>query len=708
MPADRLLNTLLQYYQDVHDEPKSEQILGTTVHLLTHLGNPLNLGVLTSQLLTAPAIWQRPGFDLSHALRVVSIYNSAALRVRQDAAEALERKKNHNAAGFVPPLPSQERESGGLKPDDWVRAVVKGADDRSARWQHLLVLTGVLVGFEGNDRRTLSRGLRSTLQQAVVVAANLALQSHAEDGPLAEASIVMALNYAFPLLSEHHQAQLDCDVLLPVMLWAMLREGCGDGLFLQDIARDVTQTVGGSGGGSCSWPQHAPSFAALVELDRRPVMSNMGPLAKMAAFAATHAKDTNVVLQAQDDVVLFSHKLLDAWARNRLSGVEFGLASAALTPDTLQATWPVLWQVLRKIMFGVVATLQAIVSRSLLDPRMLHEAVAPVVAAKSLQILRNIYFVSSVNGNDAFQVYTFTYLTSLDVICRSGAACEKFLGDFRPTDGLALPSAHLQRTLDLYYLNVAEHMPLSLTTEAADALVIKPATAYLGFDGAMSPTMVQIFESAHSAVLSVLSCPQHSALTMQLAPFYIVKLFESFPRRISPRQFRVAFKTVIQMVSPPFPIAAQEPLLGETLLEMLLAAAAAASTTPLEPDEATLAASAESGAETTLQSAQSALVLALVDALPFLPLPLVEEWMDVAARTLNAIADPRLRRPVRERFWDILINGEMDVERSAIGVAWWGTKGGRELVLGGGRTAAPSEELPMMSGALMPPPESKL
>lgn len=711
MPADRLLNTVLLHYQDVHDDAKSEQIIGTTTHLLTHLANPLNLGVLTSQLLTAPAVWHRPTFDLAQALRIVSVYNSAALRVRQDAADALEKKQQERSGGVMgmhwPPPPlgtAPERESGGLKPDEWVRAVVKGADDRSPRWRHLLVLTGVLVGFEGNDRQTLSRGLRNTLQQAVVMAANLALRSHAEDGPLAEASIVMALNYAFPLLSEHHRQQLDCDVLLPVLLWAMLRDqGCVDGAFLHEIARDVTQTVGGAAAGACHWSPQSASFGMLVDMDKRPVMANMGPLAKMTAFAATHARDTNVVLQAQEDLLVFTHKLLDVWARNRLSGVEPALQSAQLSPETLQTTWPALWQVLRKVMFAVVATLQAVVARSLLDAAMLHSAVAPAVAAKSLQILRNIYFISSVNGNDAFQVYTFTYLTSLDVLCRSGAACEKFLSDFRPADGLSVPSAHLQRTLDLFYLNAAEHMPLSLTTDAAaDALIIKPATAYLAFDGAMTPTMVHIFEAAHSAVLSCLSCPQHSALTMQLAPFYIATLFDAFPRRISPRQFRVAFKTVMQMVSPPFPIAAQEPLLGETLLEMLLNHAASASTIPLAPEEGAQAASEESGV--MLMSAQSALVLALVDALPFLPLPLVEEWMAIAAQTLNAIADPQLRRPVRERFWDILVNGEMDVERSAIGVAWWGTKGGREMVLG---RRVPGAEVPMMSGALVTE-ESKL
>lgn len=40
MSSERLLNTVLQYYQDVHDATKTEQILGSTVHLLTELSNP--------------------------------------------------------------------------------------------------------------------------------------------------------------------------------------------------------------------------------------------------------------------------------------------------------------------------------------------------------------------------------------------------------------------------------------------------------------------------------------------------------------------------------------------------------------------------------------------------------------------------------------------------------------------------------------------
>lgn len=683
MPADRLLNTVLQHYQDVHDDAKTEQIIGTTTHLLTQLSNPLNLGVLTSQLLTAPAFWLRHNAGLPNALRIISIYNTAALRVREYEIELLEKRA----------MPAG-REGGGLRCDEWARAVVKGADDRSSRWQHLLVLTGVLMGMEGNDRQSLSRSLRNTLEQAVVTAANLALQTHAEDGPVAEGAIVMCLNYSFPLLSDHYKMQLNCDLLLPMIVFAIVGdEGFADGRFLLDISQNTTETLGAGG---LSWPVQSPSFHALTELDKRPVMSNMGPLARLAGFAAQHAGNTATVIQAQDDLVFFTHRVLDAWSKNRLSNVDPAMESTRLSAETLQHSWPTLWQVLRKLMFSVVAVLQAITSRSLVDPQMLHNVVSSSVASKSLQILRNLYFISSRNGNSAFQVYTFTYLTSIDILSRNGAACETFLAEIRPADSISLPALHLQRTLDLFYLNLAEHLPLSLTTEACDALIVKPAIAYLSQEGPMTPAVVEIFESAHSAVLSVLSCPQHSRLTIEMAPFYIVKLFESFPHNISPRQFRVAFKTVIQMVSPPFPIAAMEPTMSETLLEMLLSYTASASTAPLPPpsDAVSQAASEESGQEVI--SAQSALVLALIDALPFLPLPLVEDWLGIAAQTLNQIAEPRLRVPVKERFWDILVNGEMDVERSAVGVAWWGTKGGREKVLFG-ETGEP----PMMSGAIV-------
>lgn len=692
MPADRLLNTLLQYYQDVHDAAKTDQIYGTTVHLLTQLANPLNLGVLTSQLLTAPAIWHRQDGPRT-AMRIIGIYNTAATRVREYEIESLQRKGEHEAAPVNTNANGNENGGGGLRSEDWTRAVVKGADDRSRRWQHLLVLTGVLVGMEGNDRYTLSTALRNTLEQAVVTAANLALEQNVEDGPSAAASIITALNFAFPLLSEFNRAQINCNALLPIAIWAITGEdGFCDAQFLKAVARDTTERPGHV----LAWTPQSPSSQLVQEMNKQPLMANMGPLSKLAAFAVQNATDTPAVLQAQDALLIFTGRVLDAWSKNRFCEIDPAFEGTHLSLETLQSTWPLLWELFKKLMFGTTAVLQAIVARSLLDPHMLMHNMAPSIASKSLQILRNLFFISSRDGNSSFQVYTFAYMTSIDVLSRDGQACESFLREIRPADAMLFPSTHLQKTLDLYYLNVAEHLPLSLSTDACEVLLIKPATAYLSHEGPMSPATTELFESAHSAMLSVLSVPQHSALTIKITPFYIVRLFDSFPQYISSRQFRVAFKTVMEIVSPPFPIASMESQLSETLLEMLRTNMATAGTALLAATTDSTSRGQEALESEDPLSEQSALVLTLVDSLPFLPLPLVEEWLGIAAQAMNEIADPRLKLPVKKRFWDILINGEMDVERSTIGVAWWGTKGGRELVLFGG-----APQMPMMSGALV-------
>lgn len=714
MPADRLLNTVLQYYQDVHDAPRTEQVIGTTTHLLSHLTNPLNLGVLTSQLLTARALWQHPD-GLRTSIRIISIYNTAAIRVRNDELARL--------SGEQPPLPTppgstNANSGGGLPSDEWVRAVVKGADDRSQRWQHLLVLTGVLMGMEGSERRSLSRSLRGTLETAVVTAANLALERHARDGPLAGTSIVLALNFVFPLLSEFRRSQINCDALLPLTIASLTGapEGFRDGQFLAAIGQDVSAV-----GSVLDWRAGSPSFRALQDMESRPLMGNLGPLAKLAGFAVQNARDTGVVVAAHGALVNLSRNVVGAWQRTALSDADPALDGARLSPETLRATWPVLWQTLRKLLFAVVAVLQAVVTRSLLDPALCADAAAPQTAAASLHILRNLHFVASRDANASFEAYAFVYMASVDAISRFPAASEALLHETRPADAPALRARHVQRTLDLFHLNLAEHLPLTLSTAACDELAIKPALAVLEDDrllsnnsaGAAEPTpfATQVFESAHSAILSVLSCPQHSALTIRMAPFYIVRLFQSFPRLISPRQFRLAFKTVMQMVSPPFPIAAAEPDMSEAILEMLAAHMAHASPAPLPPAKVAGSADPALMAVQDPMSEQSALALALVDSIPFLPLPLVGEWLDVAARALYDVADLAMRDAVRKRFCEMLVSGELDVDRSAVGVAWWGTRGGRELVLYGsahppGVPATPSG--PVMSGALGPHDTSRL
>ncbi|KAL2127675.1 hypothetical protein VTI74DRAFT_10323 [Chaetomium olivicolor] len=700
MSIDRLLTTVLQLYQDVHDDARTEQIYGSTAALLTNLSNPLNLSLLTSQLLTAPAIWGRRD-GMRTCYRIISIYNTAAIHVRRNEIENAKNK-------------GPQRAGGGLSSDAWAAAVLKGADDQSGRWQHLLVFAGVLMGMEAGHRRSLSGGMRKTVEQAVVTAANLTLQKREPEPPAPSGPVALALNYAFPLLSESSLAGLDCDALVPVATRAMLGgDGLQDGLFLASIDQDVRQAEQ-----KFMWAENSPSFLHFQQLEQRPLISGLGPLSRLLGHAVQHARDSGVVLQLQDDLMAFTGKLLQHWQASKLSELEISEEEIFLTPETVKGTWPALWQFLKKVMYAVVAVLQAVVARSLLDRHLKNHTAAPVVATKTLHTLRNLYFISSRNGSDAFQVYTFTYLTSLDILARYGPASASFLAEIKPATTSSIPAHPLHRTLDLFYLNIAEHLPLNLSPHDCDTLIIQPAITYLTHSAPLSPRMVQLFEAAHSAVLSVLSCPHNSPLTVDLVPFYAETLFSSFPSHISPRQFRLAFKTVMQILSPPFPISQSHPHLAETLLEMVRFRAATASQAPLPTSPAAEGAPTPAvGAEEQPMSEQSTLVLTLIDALPFLQLAIFEEWMTLAAYAVNEVGDARLREVAKRRFWEVLVSGEMDVERAAIGVAWWGTKGGREAVLWGEKAVGlpqqqqqqqQGEESYMMSGALNVERESKL
>jgi hypothetical protein len=178
-------------------------------------------------------------------------------------------------------------------------------------------------------------------------------------------------------------------------------------------------------------------------------------------------------------------------------------------------------------------------------------------------------------------------------------------------------------------------------------------------------------------------------LAVNLVPFYVDTLLSSFPEHLSPRQFRIAFKTIIQIASPPFPVSATNSELSEILLEMVRFRCMTARAERLPP--------ALDALDQPPYSEQSTLVLAIIDSLPFLPLPLVEEWLNVTSGLMPHVMDMDLRLAVWRRFWELLENGEMDVERSFLAVAWWHSSGGRDRVF----AAQGILRQPVMSGAIV-------
>lgn len=137
-------------------------------------------------------------------------------------------------------------------------------------------------------------------------------------------------------------------------------------------------------------------------------------------------------------------------------------------------------------------------------------------------------------------------------------------------------------------------------------------------------------------------------------------------------------------------------MMAETLLEWLHHRALNAPNVPLPPSVA-IKSEADALSQDVPLSEQAVLLLTLLDALPYVTLPVLEDWLPLAADLLNVIPDNTMKEQCKKRFWEVLESGEMDVERSAVCVGWWSTRGGRERVLFGDQQL---EKGPFMSGGL--------
>lgn len=175
--------------------------------LLTTLTNPLNTTLLASQLLTAPAVWERPD-GLRTCMSVMGVFHSAAVAVLKHHVSVREGKE-------PPLLPNQLPVGGGMKFGEWVRAVVKGADERSHRWKHCMVLGGILLGLSREGDEAMAKPLRTMLEKALVQALNMALVEAREGQELGGHCVALVLNHSFPVLTDLERVQLDYDVRDP-------------------------------------------------------------------------------------------------------------------------------------------------------------------------------------------------------------------------------------------------------------------------------------------------------------------------------------------------------------------------------------------------------------------------------------------------------------------------------------------------------------
>ncbi|PGH23657.1 hypothetical protein AJ80_02263 [Polytolypa hystricis UAMH7299] len=665
MATERSLATLLRSLQTASVPADAYHLLPSTTGLLSILTNPRNVTLLSSQLLCSPALWDAEP-DLQTCRRIISVFNTAAITFVQ------------NELSDNPSLPNIQRRR--IDREDWVRAVVNGADDTSPRWRHLLLLGGVLIGFESQNRQSLPVHLRKKLESALVKALQLALIEIDTYPKTARYAIALVLNYTFGLLADHERNQIDYNILLPLLVDSAFfsPEGLEAGYFLGAIDRDVREVQGKK----FDWSSQSPTYLRVNEIMSRPLVSSLGPLSRLIAHSVESTQRQDLILQMVDSIAEFTRTLMVQWRQNKLSEVDPSEEAEFLNETSVKNTIPMLWRLLKSSMFAMVIILRAVVGRVLNDPVLAADGCAPFLAMKALHMLRNLCFVTARIGHNTSSQYIFVNLTAIDILSQYPDLSEKFLTEIRPSETGQIPDHPIDRCLDLFFLNTAEHFSLILSPTINENLLISAALPYLASGG--NNNLLEIFEAAHSVVLSVLAAPASADMAANHLPFYVNTLFNVFPTNLSARQFRLAFKTVLQITAPPSPLANSQPLLPSILLELLYDRALQASPAPLLPP--TTNPSSQTPPTTITEpslSEQAVLTLTLTDCLCFLRLDALEDWLPLTARLITTIADRDMRKMCQERFWDALSSGEMDVERAEFCVQWWSTRGGREMVLFG-------------------------
>ena len=368
------------------------RLLGSATTLLALLSNPLNVTLLTSQLLSAPSIWHRPD-GLRTTIRILSIFNSAAIQVVQSEA-SLETN-------------SQTLTQREISREEWAIAVVNGADNKSPRWRHLCVLAGLLIGFEGRGKQNLSKPLRRKLENATVKAVNLALQQGEISDELAGNSIGMVLGHVFELLSDSEKTNLNSDLLLPILVHAPFfsKDGLQYGYFISMIDSDVVQREGMK----FDWSPKSSTYIQCQRMATGPLIASLSSLARLTAFCVEAVANTDLLSTLITDLSAFTRSLCVQWRQNKLSEIDITEESIFLSEESLKATVPVLWRVLKSTMFAIIIILKSLLGRVIGDSRM------PAESGKSSAVMESFLIIDKIQLRSwqfKRSIYCGTYTSS--------------------------------------------------------------------------------------------------------------------------------------------------------------------------------------------------------------------------------------------------------------------------------------------------------
>ena len=210
--------------------------------------------------------------------------------------------------------------------------------------------------------------LRGTLENAVVTAANLALEEVERSNELVTSSIAIMLASVFDLLNRSHKENINYDLLLPILVQGpyFSKEGLYSGYLLSTTDVDVVQTDGSK----FDWSTMSSTYVQLQRVASGPLVSSLGSLSRLTAVSVEKVQDIELLVVVMDDLSAFTRSLRIQWRQNKLSEIDIMEEAIFLSNETLRTSLPLLWRVLKSSMFAIVVILQSLLGRTIRDTKM--------------------------------------------------------------------------------------------------------------------------------------------------------------------------------------------------------------------------------------------------------------------------------------------------------------------------------------------------
>ncbi|CAG8523185.1 2412_t:CDS:2 [Acaulospora colombiana] len=267
-----------------------------------------------------------------------------------------------------------------------------------------------------------------------------------------------------------------------------------DGKFVNLITRDIQNDPG------LRWKTDSQSYKELQAKNGDLLFRELPKVARGISSLAL-VSDKNTTLNLFTLIHSFSGKLFAAWEECPLSLIE----KEESLDDKTRAATPLLWATFKPLIFFVTLIFKSIVDQSLFRPEICEQEVFFSVLDRSL--------------DDELE-------------------SKLLVNTCRPPEG----STPTKRSRITYYLLIIEQLMRALDDDTLENYVLPFIHPYT-----IDNTDSQLFESAHSVILSIFS--NLKRVSNELAPYYCSMLLEGYPTLFTITQLRAAYTTVIKSLS---------------------------------------------------------------------------------------------------------------------------------------------------------------